>query len=199
MIFETRFTEKFSQLTFKCKIPFIKRDFQINSVLYKRPDQWVTGWSSRTEQGRYVLFHDYDNLKLQDIIPELKFLQEKFHLSEYYVFELDRENSYHAVCIDTFSLKEAFEIQQTTSCDYAFIRSVKDLHSKEWILRLSGKGNRKAPRFLCTVESPNCGHIKSTAHAGFLKKIGINVNLDGKFDGCQKLGIIRYNTANRTN
>ena len=200
MLFETRFTDKFSQVSFKCKIPFVKRDFQFNIVLYKHPDKWVVGWSSRTEQGRYVLFHDYDNLQLEDIVPELQFLQEKFHLSDYYVFELsDRKNSYHAVCLDTFSLREAFDIQQTTSCDLAFIRAVKDLHSKEWILRLGRKGNRSSPTYIQTIKSPYNRHIKSSAHAGLLQKMGILVDKTGTWDNCKNLSIIRYTTANRTN
>jgi len=200
MKLETKKTDNYSSVFWSFKIPFVKRTFRFHTILYKTPDEWVHGYSSRTEQGRYVLFQDYDNLDLEAIEQELKYLQMRFKLSDYYIFELDRENSYHAVCTDTFPMVKAYEILKETSCDTAFIHSIKRLQTKEWILRWHKKGERAAPKYLKTIESRYRNHLKSTAHANFLKMLGVPIKVtSGKgFDNCEKLGFVDYDTANRT-
>lgn len=196
MKLETKNTENYFSFLFKTKIPFIERSFNLRFLFYRTPNTWVTGYSSRTKKGKYVLFHDYDNLDLKEIETELKFLQKKFNLSDYFLFELDRENSFHAVCLDTFSLFEAYEIQKTTSADLAFINSIKNLKTKEWVLRLSEKGNRSPPKWIKTIKSKG-NRVKSMAHAELLKKIGVLVTKSGQWDNCKKLSLIKYNTFNR--
>lgn len=193
-------TSKFWSLFFSFTIPFYKRTIRFYWQLYDSPNSWVVGWSSRTQEGKYVLFQDYDDLELQDICDELHFLQNKFGLSEYYVFQLpDRKNSYHAVCLDTFSIADAYDILKHSSCDTAFINSVSTLRSKEWILRLGRKGNRCPPKYLFKViPSRQSSHKKSSAHAELLRKMKIIVLNSGNWDNCKKLSIVKYNTANRT-
>ena len=184
---------------FELKIPFVNKKFRIHSMLYNSPNAWVHGYSSRTQFGQYVLFHDYDNLDEEAIVQELEFLQDKFVLGDYYLFKLDRENSFHAVCIDTFSIRDAYNIQQATSGDLAFIHSIKNLQTKEWILRWGKKGSRDEPIYLKTIKSKHDLHIKSSAHANFLKKLGVKINVNkGFWDKGQVLAFVDYNSANRT-
>lgn len=202
MKLETKNTENYFSFFFKTKIPLIKRSFNLKFLFYKTPDVWVHGYSSRTESGKYVLFHDYDNLDLKTIIEELQFLQKKFNLSNYFVFELDREKSFHAVCLDTFSLSEAYEIQKTTSCDLSFIHSIKNLRSKEWVLRIGKKGKRDYPKFIKTIKGEVNSRIKSNAHGLFLVKFGVPENdvfkqLNSWWDNNKKISFIKYNTFNR--
>lgn len=201
MKFQTKMNDKYSSVFVSFKIPFTKKTFRHHVIIYNSPDCWVHGYSSRTEQGRYVLFHDYDNLDFESILNELKYLQKKFRLSNYYIFKLDRENSFHAVCLDTFSLSDAYEIQKQTSSDLAFIHSIKNLQTREWILRIDGKGSRKQPLFIAVSENNSDFHVKSSAHKNFLKKIGVNKKyFRGKnWDKCKILSLVDYNTANRTN
>lgn len=196
MKFESKNTENYFSFFFKVKIPFISRSVNLNFLFYKTPETWVYGYSSRTEQGKYVLFHDYDNLCLSDVVQELKFLQKQFNLSDYFVFELDRANSFHAVCLDTFSLNEAYEIQKATSSDLAFINSIKILKTREWVLRLSEKGQRSPPKYIKTIKSIG-NRVKSTAHAELLRKMHIRVSNSGSWDACKKLSLVKYNTFNR--
>lgn len=198
MKLETKSSENHRSLFVKFKLPFFPKSFQLSTVFYNEPCVWVHGYSSRTKSGRYVLFHDYDNLDLASVVYELKWLQRKFNLSNYYIFKLDRENSFHAVCLDTFSLAKAFDIQKTTSCDMAFINSIKRLETKEWILRWDSKGDRAAPEFYTAVVSKNNKHVKSSAHAAFLRKLEVSVPKKGPWDGFKKLALVDYNTANRT-
>ena len=184
---------------FQIKIPFVHKTFRFHTMLYNSPNSWVHGYSSRTQFGKYVLFHDYDNLDEEAIVQELEFLQKEYKLSDYYIFKLDRENSFHAVCLDTFSIREAYNIQISTSCDLAFIHSIKRLQSKEWILRWGKKGDRGCPIYSRTVKSPFDCKIKSSAHANFLKKLGVPINVNkGRWDQGQVLGFVDYDTANRT-
>lgn len=197
MKFELKRRENYSSLFASIKIPFIPKTIKASVMFYNTPESWVHGYSSRTKSGRYVLFHDYDSLNLQDVIEELKWLQEKFGLSDYHVFELDREESFHAVCLDTLSLAEAYSVQKQTSCDLAFIHSIKTLKTREWILRWGKKGNRSPTKYLLTVKSKHDCRVKSLAHALFLRKLGVKVEGRGKWDGEKEIGFVRYNTANR--
>jgi hypothetical protein len=166
------------------------------------PKAYVVGYSSRTVNGKYVLFHDYDNLTQDEVIEDLKYLQKRFKLSDYYLFKIpDSENSYHAVCLDTFTLGEAYEIQKASSCDLAFINSPRNLRSKEWILRIGKKGDRKRPVFDRMILSKYNKRVKSLAHKEFLiNHFGFKNASFGerwKFDCYHYVGLVVYNTANR--
>lgn len=197
MKLETKRAENYTSLFWSFKIPFVEKTFRFHALLYNTPNSWVHGYSSRTEQGRYVLFHDYDALDLQSIKQELKFLQKKLKLGDYYLFKLDRENSFHAVCLDTFTLSQAYAIQKQTSCDYAFINSIKRLQTREWILRWWVKGTRGAPQFVASLKSPFHKNEQSSAHADFLEGLGVPVIRRGRWDKCKKLALVDYNTSNR--
>jgi hypothetical protein len=201
MKLECKRADNYVSVFFSIKIPFVKKTFRHHTILYNSPDAWVHGYSSRTEQGQYVLFHDYDNLDLKSIMQELRFLQKKYKLSAYYIFKLDRENSFHAVCLDTFPISKCYEIQKATSCDLAFIHSIKNLQTKEWILRIGGKGSRNPPKFYMSIPSRNKKeHEKSSAHKDFLiKMFGVPKEFfKGKrWDKCKNLALVDYNTANR--
>jgi len=94
-------------------------------------------------------------------------------------------------------LISAYNIQKTTSCDMAFVHSVKYLKTKEWVLRWNKKGSRPAPYFFTKVPSKVDKRIKSSAHAKFLEKLGAPISKGGSWDRCKKLGIVKYTTANR--
>jgi hypothetical protein len=199
MKFETRKTENYNSVFVSFKVPFVNKTFRHHTIFYNTPNAWVHGYSSRTEKARYVLFHDFDNLDLQSIGQECRYLQKRFKLSSYHIFKLDRDNSFHAVCLDTFSLAEAYEIQKETSCDLAFIHSIKNLQTKEWVLRIGGKGNRAPPKYYLSIPSVHDLHVKSSAHADFLIKYGVPKEFirGKKWDGCKNLLLVDYDTANR--
>jgi len=197
MKLETKSGDNFNSFFLKFKVPFVEKSFNAKFLFYNTPKAWVLGYSSRTEQGKYVLFLDYDKLSFVDVKNELRFLQKQFNLSDFFVFELDRENSFHAVCLDTFSLSEAYNILKITSSDLAFIHSIRNLDTKEWVLRIGEKGNRIPPKWIHTIKH-NGIRVKSSAHAGLLKKLKVKVSNKGLWDNCKKIGVVEYNTANRT-
>lgn len=199
MKLETKKREGYTQLFFSTKIPFLPKTLRINTLLYNTPNTWVHGYSSRTLNGRYIILLDYDNLELEDLEEELKFLQKKHELGNFHIFKLDRQRSFHACCLDTFSFAETYEILQKTSADQAFIHSIKILRTREWVLRWGNKGQRNPPQYLKTIKSNNQKHEQSTAHGLLLDKLGAPIQpKKGKWDGIKHLGLIDYNTANRT-
>lgn len=200
MKFETKKAENYNSLFISFEIPFTKQTFRFHTMLYASPKDWVHGYSSRTENGQYVLFMDYDSLDFQAIKSEAIYLQKKFKLSNFYIFKLDRENSFHAVCLDKFPISEAYEILKQTSCDQAFIHAIKRLQSREWILRIGKKGNRAVPVFLgCIKSNYEDYHYKSNAHKEFLEKAGVDKKYFAgkKWDKSTKLSLVDYTTSNR--
>lgn len=196
MEFKTKKTDKYASFFLRFRVPFFKKTFSSSIIVYNPPETWVRGYSARTERGEYVLFADYDNLELAAVVSELKFLQKKHGLSDFFIFKTDRDNSFHAVCLDCLSMGEAYSILKETSCDFAFINSIKRLKTREWVLRLTKKGCREAPAYLLTLPAKGA-RARSSAHSEFLRSIGIKMSRSGKWDGCHKLAIVDYNTSNR--
>jgi hypothetical protein len=199
MKLEINNNQNLQSIFFRLKIPFVSKSFQFKFSLYATPETWVYGYSSRCKDGKYVLFHDYDDLSKNDVIEELKTLQSRFHLSDYYLFKLGKK-SFHAVCLDKFSLSDAFEIQKQTSCDSAFIRAPLCLGMREWVLRIGKKGERSEPKFIKKIRSDYRERTLSRAHAKFMEKyFGVNAHQApfANFDQYSKLTIVKYTTASR--
>jgi hypothetical protein len=200
MKFELKNNFAYKSLLFITRIPFTKWTFKFFTMGYRSPDTWVTGYSSRTKQGRYTGFFDWDNLDLGTIKEEIKYLQNKYSLSDFYIFKLDRKNSFHAVCLDAQSMMETYTILKDSSCDQAFIHAIKNMDTREWILRVGKKGDRKGIKYLEKVKSAWNQKVRSSAHASILKKFGVKIENEnsGRWDKNKELRVIRYNTANRT-
>jgi hypothetical protein len=118
----------------------------------------------------FVVGMDFDNIKDERLIDELQYLQELFGLGDFHVF-VTSEFGRHVICIDRLALKEALEVIYASTCDDLFKRGVKINEFRTWVLRTQGKGNRPAPKYLYSVESPyNSQRLQSQAHAIFLQK-----------------------------
>lgn len=157
---------RLNKFYFTCGIPLINKTFTLSSLISNRINTEVLGYGSRTKSGRHVLFFDYDSnkgLTLEEISNELNYLQDKYKLSEFYFFKCS-EGSYHIVCLDSFSLFEAWTIIKESSCDYAFKNAVKFYQGRQWILRIGTKGERNPPKFIGYLKSKYDEHIISNAH-----------------------------------
>ena len=103
----TKSKNNFTQLIFKIGIPFTKRTIRFSTILYRTPDEETAGYTSRCKDGKHVIMLDYDGLSLNEVIDEIKFLQKQFRLSNFFIWECDRNDSYHAVCLDKFPLYDS--------------------------------------------------------------------------------------------
>lgn len=139
-----------------------------NFLIAKKPEKETIGITSRCVDGKHVLFFDYDGLTFDEMLDELIFIQIRNKLSEIYLFELDRENSFHAICLDKFRLYDAIEIISDSSADYGFKKAPLRYRRKRWVLRISGKGERERPQYIGEIASNEQIYEKSSAHKRFL-------------------------------
>jgi len=66
------------------------------------------------------------------------------------------------------------------------------------VLRFAKKGNRDAPKYLYTVESPYEGkNLQSRGHAKYLLNFGVKIDLKNPI-GPEEIEIQAYNTGKRT-
>lgn len=198
MQFEIKTTPKVKQLRVEFFIPFTKKTFRTIWQFYRTPDTWSVGQTSRCQDGRHVLFFDYDHIGLKEIEDELKYLQETFLLSHAYIFENDQDKSYHAVILDKFSLKEAHSILKESNVEWAYLESVRFTRGREWVLRIDKKGKRKAPIFLKVLKSKFVEREISKAHKLFLQKWFKAPKFKYfKQDKSTVIPLVNYNTGNR--
>lgn len=122
-----------------------------------------------TQDGKRLVFLDYDNYLLEEqLIPELKYYQKKYKLSNFYIFKSSqKKNAYHAICLDKLNPIEFMQLLTESGSDERFkTMSLKDY--KAWVLRINKKGDSESPKFIRTLKSNNNERVKSKAHAKFL-------------------------------
>lgn len=175
----------------------IYKGINASILIVKTPSKKTIGITSYCKDSKHVLFFDFDGNELDEIVFQLKKLQEYYILSNFYIFENDKPNSYHAICLDKFGLYEAIEIIVQTSADYGFKRAPLRYALKKWVLRCDEKGSRAKPKHLFTLKTNNNRYEKSNAHRNFLKmNYGIRIGKKG-FDKEDELDCFEYYTANR--
>ncbi len=171
--------------------------FNISFLIVKKPDQETHGITSRCYGGAHVLFFDYDGLEFEEMIEELDFLIQEFQLSTFYLFKNDREKSFHAICLDKFSLYEAIDIISRTSADKGFKKAPILFKQKRWILRVLPKNKRKKPEFIGIIKSHYSEYQTSTAHKLFIEEhYGLKLPKIKNEDGFDKfIDVCKYNTG----
>lgn len=148
---------------------FFKVNFQ--AKIHREYDLAQTsGIRNNCSDGSRLLFMDYDHHVFSHVLSELSELQDRFGLSEFYIFRSSqRPNSYHAMCLDKLSYREFLDVMMLTSCDdyYKVMPIENDKHS--WVLRILNKEGSQAPRLVHVLKSKFHYRVKSQAHWLFLK------------------------------
>ncbi len=171
--------------------------FNISFLAVKKPSKETVGMTSRCRDGKHVLFFDFDGLNVDEIREELSYLQGYYGLSDFFVFKNDFEDSFHAVCLDKFTLYDAIEIISNSSADRGFKKAPILFRQKRWVLRVAPKGNRKKPIFFGKIASKVNNNQISTAHRLFLNyHYGTNIPKKKNEDGLDaSVGLCGYNTG----
>ena len=145
----------------------------------------------------FTIFLDYDNIKDERLVDELRYLQELHTLGDFHVLKTS-EFGRHVVCIDRLFLKEALDVVYTSTCDAVSKRGIWINEYRTWILRGLEKGNRDKPKYLYSLESPYNGQrLQSQAHALFLQRYyGAKVRLTNP-DGNTVIETQGYKTSNK--
>lgn len=202
-----RFWQSFNVLDYTFSIKFTTEKVVSFSILAaKKPDKDTYGITSRCLEGKQVLLFDFDGLTQEEVEDEIIFLQGYYKLSNFYIFQNDMQNSFHAICLDKFPLFEAIEIIHNCSADKGFKKAPILFRQRRWVLRVAMKGTRAKPEFLKVLKSKFNIHQKSTPHRLFINynysaKIRRQKNEDG-FEPYGEIfkkntGICKYNTASK--
>ncbi len=155
---------------------------------------FCSGVSSRAGEREHVLFMDLDGKSLDKTIKLTVELIHKYMLSDCYVIRSSFGN-YHIICLDKFDFEDVYDILRKYSHGQ-WVRFRAE--SEDFVLRLSIKGMKPAPRLMCVVESPytNQGlRRKSNAHRILMnKRYGAKIRRDFYFDETTRLKIHIYRT-----
>lgn len=183
------------------KISLFGRTTYLSIGSVPKPTERSGGKSSRIPKTIYhILPIDYDEIEEETLEIELNALIEKFELGNMHILKMpDRENAFHVVCLDYFTLHEVKVILIQTSCDIAFVLAPRHDKHRSWVLRDFPKGSRERPVYHKTIVSPYEGARKqSNAHALYLNALyGCDIELTNPDDNTI-LPIETYLTANRT-
>ena len=148
--------------------------------------------------GFRLIFLDYDETMLEFIKDEIKHLQARFFLSDFYIFKSSQKpNGFHAICLDKLRYKEFLEAMSYTSCDEYYKTMPPSNDKNSWVLRMDKKEGSEKPKPITTIKSKWNIRKKSLAHALFLKyNYKITINKLKNLDKNKKLYVIKYGTLN---
>ena len=164
-----RFYQSISILDYSFSVKFnTYKVVSLSFLIVKTPNKETVGMTSRCKDGKHVLFFDFDGLTIQEVIEEIYFMMGRYELSDFYLFENDLDDSFHAVCLNKFSLSDAMEIIGNSSADRGFKNAPYLFKRRRWVLRVAQKGDRDKPKFLKRIKSENWLGDISTAHRLFL-------------------------------
>lgn len=190
LIYEKKSNRRFFnfQLDFSMRLTKVKKGFSL-------------GTYSICEDGKHVIYLDYDNFRFEWMKSELECLQNKYLLSPFYILESSNREGighYHAVCFDKISAQMYNNIIQNSNADVLFKNNdVFDLKNSR-VLRFSAKTESpiQSPKFLCKLDSEFNFFEKSTPHINFYEKI-FNFQIDrSNEDYMNNMNIISYITKN---
>lgn len=124
---------------------------EITLLGYYRPPKmvYVAGITNRCRNGEYIIFLDYDNIPVDWVIDELKFLQERYNLGDFILLRSSK-NGFHAINPTKVSLNQLVTILRASSTDAAF-KNVPLLRARKvWTLRTTMKKG-SIPKYYLTL------------------------------------------------
>lgn len=149
------------------KLQLGNREFHLQGWTNKKYKHYVSGITNKCEDGRYVLFMDYDRVELNWVMEELLFLIEEYTLGDVHLFKTNK--GIHAICTDKFSLRELVSILRDSSTDDAYTEIPLRTARKAWTLRLTEKNGVK-PKYIETLTGYQYRE-QSKPHNEILRKI----------------------------
>ncbi len=176
----------------------LKVNFSFNQFFFGVKETIGIRNSSGKGMNQRVIFLDYDATLFEEmLVPELKYLQDKYGLSDFVVLKSSQKpNCFHAVCFDNVSVSTWKDVVEESSCDENYKKpSLKDFRTS--VLRISPKGSSDAPTFFSIVKSPFNNFVKSNAHFNFfVSNYGIPLERKGRFDDSNSVLLVEYTTLN---
>jgi hypothetical protein len=161
----------------------IDRRRKYTSLTIVKKTKIVTGVSSRTSDGKEVIFMDYDKCDLSLVKSDFNVIQNLFDLPPGYIFTTgmekkngDEHGNFHVITLCKKRPVEVIEILKHTHIDANYLDSPIRNRQRGWILRIGLKGKRLRPKFLGFIgENKNLDLEISTAHKKLLSKLYTSV------------------------
>ena len=150
------------------------------------------------KNGKHVLFLDYDKFRFEWLVNEIKYLQKKYKLSDFYIFK-SSSYSFHAVCFDMLSNYLHTRVLMETNIDDSFLNAMRfDYGSR--VLRIFPKGRTDKPQFLKIIKSRFNKHPKSLDHIKLFEN-NYNIKVENKRGGISldEIYLINYPTELNVN
>lgn len=193
-----RFYWDYGKYGFKLHIEIFRLNFIIKIFRHFDTESTV-GFRNSTGDGKRLVFLDYENILFKEhLLPELKYLQNRFHLSDFYIFKSSqKEGNYHVICLDKLNGKLWCDVVEQTNVDQNYKRIPIYVDNKSWVLRFFPKGKSHQPRFIGVMKSRFNNRQKSNAHALLLHyHYGIRINHLRNLDKNTNVTTTLYKTLN---
>lgn len=171
--------------------------------IFKKP-QIVKGIASYCEDGKHVLFIDYDNVPRWLVEQDYSILQQSFDILPAYLFCTKETNfkgdligNYHIICLQKFYPREVYKMLSITHADTNFMSMPLRRVYRDWVLRISTKRRRERPIYLGLLGSlKNLDKEVSKPHLDFLNKIYPLDKIDYQnLDANKKIFLQEYETS----
>lgn len=190
-------------MKFDINLNFFKIDLGFTFRLEKKDFSYAIGTYSLCSDGKHCVYLDYDNFREEWLTSEIKFLIEKYKLSDFYIFisssNLDKVK-FHAICFDKLTARYYNDIVMESNADMLFRNnSFFDLQNAR-VLRFSAKTESQInrPKFHKLIKSPYNLKQKSLSHITFYEKMfDIKIRNKSNNDNINDIGIIKYATLKR--
>jgi hypothetical protein len=179
----------------------IQLDYSIS--LKRKKTGFAFGTYSICNDGKHVIYLDYDSFRFEWLLGELRYLIKKFKLSHFYILRSSQyeigKYKHHAVCFDKVDGKLYDAIVRESNADMLFKNNMfYDLENSR-VLRFSAKSNSSIarPYYYAKLVSKFHQRKKSLAHILFYERM-FNVKWIDKInhDGNKEVDIISYQTQN---
>lgn len=149
----------------------------------------LLGMQSICNDGKHVLFLDFDKKKLSSVIKICRGLQDEHLLGDFHVFRSSR-NNYHAICLTKLSFGQCADIQLKLGMKkYVMFAALRGF----WVLRVSPK--KEIIRLCVTI--PGSRTLISKAHLEFLENLYGNMETSGSPDNSENLKVDIYTSVNK--
>jgi hypothetical protein len=172
-------------------------DFLFSSSLRKLPALSTTGFTNETEDRRFILFADYDNVNLEVVERDAEFIQKNYNIGTVLIISSSMSSNcsadgkiygnYHLIALTKLEFPELLEIMKYLRCDFQFKRGWRYQY-RSFVLRLHKKIDKNNNKIkdepkLVDILPAKTKRIYSKAHVVFLehyfgKDFGIRKNLD---------------------
>ena len=153
--------------------------------------QTIYGYTNRTKDGYYIPFLDYDNIRLEWIMPELERLQEDYGIRQIHIVR-SSSNKYHVVSFDKLTFRELLRLLSDSTTDFNHFEIGRKLGLKAWTLRLNNKDKDLRPQYLLSTKEQAYARKQSTPHNNIFNKL-FKANTKLKYPDHQKeLILSRY-------